>query len=87
LDNSRQMESDKEDMKPQYKVVRFIDIKTNEEFFALAKVVFDENGKPEGCHEPILDADTIEDLIAEYEEMAEAFKVQPMHEKDFFHVH
>lgn len=74
-------------MENAYKVVRFIDVKTNQEFFALAKVAFDERGKPEGCHEPIYDADTLEELIYEFQLMAEAFKAKPMHEKDFYDVH
>jgi hypothetical protein len=74
-------------MEAKYKVVKFIDMKTSEEFYALAKVVYNESGKPDGCHEPIMDADTLQDLVDEFEEMKKAFESEPLHEKDFFDVH
>lgn len=70
-----------------YKVIKFIDSKTQEEFFAIALVVFDEDGKPVGCHEPILDGDTLQDLVDEFEHVKKAFEAKPMHERDFFNVH
>jgi hypothetical protein len=74
-------------MKTEYKVIKFIDQKTNEEFYALAEVVYEEDGTLAGCHEPILDADTLQDLIDEFERIKKAFVAQPIHEKDFFNVH
>jgi hypothetical protein len=74
-------------MEAKYKVIKFIDIKTNEEFYALAKVVYNEDGKPDGCHEPIMDADTLQELVDEFEEVKKAFDAEPLHEKDFFDVH
>jgi hypothetical protein len=74
-------------MEPAYKVIKFIDQKTNQEFFAIAKVHFDENGKPDGCQEPILDADTLQELVEEFEQVKKAFETTQMHERDFFNVH
>lgn len=70
-----------------YKVIQFIDIKTKKPFFALAKVVYDDNGALAGCHEPILDADTLQDLVDEFELVKKAFETNQIHEKDFFNVH
>lgn len=74
-------------MTVEYKIIKFIDAHTQQEFFGLAKVHFDDNGKPDGCQEPILDADTLQELVDEFEDVKKAFETKHMHERDFFNVH